>query len=194
MAQSDLPRRSRRRPSASCAWANSSAARLSDVLTARRSARPRTERHVDHRGRGARAPDLKTATAYVMPLGGKDAGGRARDPEPQHGPKSAAAVVKGIEIKFAPELRFVLDETFDRLDETRRLFSDETVRRDIDDDDAAPRPRGGAPRLPRPRRRLPRPRLRWRLLHRLPRSTRRPMTSASGSATPTAASSAPSTA
>ncbi|MEM9845442.1 MAG: ribosome-binding factor A, partial [Pseudomonadota bacterium] len=32
-----------------------------------------------------------------------------------------------------PELRFRLDETFDQLDETRRIFSQETVRRDLDD-------------------------------------------------------------
>jgi ribosome-binding factor A len=35
-------------------------------------------------------------------------------------------VVKGLELKYAPEFRFALDETFDRMDETRRLFSDET--------------------------------------------------------------------
>jgi ribosome-binding factor A len=40
-------------------------------------------------------------------------------------------VVKGLELKYAPEFRFVLDETFDRMDETRRLFSDDNVRRDI---------------------------------------------------------------
>ena len=34
-------------------------------------------------------------------------------------------------LKFAPELRFMLDETFDRMDETRRLFADERVQRDI---------------------------------------------------------------
>jgi ribosome-binding factor A len=34
-------------------------------------------------------------------------------------------------LKYAPDLRFRADETFDRLDETRRLFSDETVQRDI---------------------------------------------------------------
>ena len=46
---------------------------------------------------------------------------------------------KQMTLKFAPELRFVIDETFDRLDDTRRLFSDETVRRDVEapgEDDA----------------------------------------------------------
>jgi ribosome-binding factor A len=41
-------------------------------------------------------------------------------------------------LKHSPELRFRPDETFDRLDETRRLFSDPTVQRDLaaPDDDA----------------------------------------------------------
>ena len=34
-------------------------------------------------------------------------------------------------LKYAPDLRFRADETFDRLDETRRLFADEKVQRDI---------------------------------------------------------------
>jgi len=35
-------------------------------------------------------------------------------------------------LKFAPELRFMLDETFDKLDDTRRMFSEERVRRDVE--------------------------------------------------------------
>jgi ribosome-binding factor A len=77
------------------------------------------------------APDLRTATAWVMPLGGRDAA-HALEVLNRNRSEIRRAVVKGIELKFAPEFRFALDETFDRLDETRRLFSDETVRRDID--------------------------------------------------------------
>ena len=45
-------------------------------------------------------------------------------------------------LKYAPDLRFRPDETFDRLDETRRLFSDEKVQRDLSTpgDDAEPDP------------------------------------------------------
>ena len=38
-------------------------------------------------------------------------------------------------LKYAPNLRFVLDETFDRMDDTRRLFADERVRRDVEGDE-----------------------------------------------------------
>ena len=77
------------------------------------------------------SPDLKVATAWVMPLGGRDAD-HAIEVLSRNRAEIRRAVVKGIELKYAPEFRFVLDETFDRLDETRRLLSDETVRRDID--------------------------------------------------------------
>ena len=46
-------------------------------------------------------------------------------------------VAKGLNLKYAPQLRFQLDETFDRMDDTRRMFADERVRRDVEahDDD-----------------------------------------------------------
>ena len=34
-------------------------------------------------------------------------------------------------LKYTPDLRFRADETFDRLDETRRLFDNPTVQRDL---------------------------------------------------------------
>jgi ribosome-binding factor A len=42
-------------------------------------------------------------------------------------------VSKKLTLKFAPDLRFRLDDTFDRMDETRRIFAQDTVRRDLDD-------------------------------------------------------------
>jgi ribosome-binding factor A len=85
------------------------------------------------------SPDLKIATAFVMPLGGA---GReeaiAALKRNKH--ELRRTLARNVELKFAPELRFLIDETFDRLDETRRLFADETVQRDLragreDDDD-----------------------------------------------------------
>jgi ribosome-binding factor A len=45
-------------------------------------------------------------------------------------------VADGMTLRYAPELRFRADETFDRLDEARRLFSDPVVQRDISVKDA----------------------------------------------------------
>lgn len=77
------------------------------------------------------SPDLKVATVYVVPLGGRGADDMfellARNRS-----ELRRAVSRGLALKYAPDLRFRLDETFDQLDETRRLFADDTVRRDVE--------------------------------------------------------------
>ena len=78
------------------------------------------------------SPDLKIATAYVLPLGGKGAD-LLIDLLARNKSELRRAVSKQLTLKFAPDLRFRLDETFDRLDDTRRLFSQDNVRRDLDD-------------------------------------------------------------
>lgn len=81
------------------------------------------------------SPDLKMATVHVMPLGGLNtdmvvkALNRNKAELRRH-------LNRNIELKFSPELRFVADTTFDQIDETRRLFAQETVRRDIASDKA----------------------------------------------------------
>jgi ribosome-binding factor A len=77
------------------------------------------------------SPDLKVATAFVLPLGGGNreaaiaALARNKHELRRH-------VAKALTLKFAPDLRFRIDDTFDRLDEARRLFSDDRVRRDVE--------------------------------------------------------------
>lgn len=77
------------------------------------------------------SPDLKIATAYVLPLGG----------EGQDDLIALLARNKGelrrlighkLDLKYAPDLRFRIDRTFDQMDETRRLFAQEKVRRDVE--------------------------------------------------------------
>lgn len=77
------------------------------------------------------SPDLKVATAYVMPLGGAGLEG-ALEALSRHRGELRRAVGQGLALKFTPELRFRADETFGRIEETRRLFDDPVVRRDID--------------------------------------------------------------
>jgi ribosome-binding factor A len=76
------------------------------------------------------SPDLKIATVYVMPLGGA---GRAEaiDALKRNRGELRRVLMKDMTLKYAPDLRFVIDETFDRMDDTRRLFADERVRRDV---------------------------------------------------------------
>jgi ribosome-binding factor A len=77
------------------------------------------------------SPDLKIATAYVCPLGGKGGEGLiallAKNKS-----EIRRSISKKLTLKYTPDLRFRIDETFDRMDETRRLFSQENVKRDLD--------------------------------------------------------------
>ena len=75
--------------------------------------------------------DLKVATCYVMPLMGGASVEEAIAALGRNKGELRHRVVNGLTLKFAPDLRFRPDETFDRLDETRRLFSDPTVQRDL---------------------------------------------------------------
>ena len=91
------------------------------------------------------SPDLKIATVFVMPRGGGDREA-ALAALARNKPALRRHVGRALTLKFAPDLRFRLDESFDRMDETRRLFEDPTVARDVaagtdaePDDDAAPR-------------------------------------------------------
>lgn len=88
-------------------------------------------------GEVAVSPDLKWATAYVLPLGGHDAESTV---EALRRNKGALRHLLGraLTLKHVPDLRFEIDRTFDRLDDTRRLFAEDRVRRDIESDDAGP--------------------------------------------------------
>ncbi len=77
-------------------------------------------------------PDLRIASAFVLPLGGRDeevvlAAIRRSIPELRH------QLAKNVSMKFVPELRFEIDRTFDRMDETKRLLSEDAVRRDLEE-------------------------------------------------------------
>jgi len=76
-------------------------------------------------------PDLRTATVHVLPLGGQDvdlaiaALNRNKGELRRH-------LNRNVKLKFSPDLKFVADTTFDQMDETRRLLSQDRVRRDLD--------------------------------------------------------------
>ena len=78
------------------------------------------------------SPDLKIATAYVLPLGGKGQDDVIALLARNKG-ELRRAISKKLTLKFSPDLRFRIDETFDQMDETRRLFSQADVQRDLKD-------------------------------------------------------------
>ena len=118
---------------------------LSDVLLRAEVHDPDLNRHSITVGEVRASPDLKVATVYVLPLGGHDAQDalaalRRNTRELRH------HVAREMTLKYAPDLRFVLDETFDRMDDTRRLFADERVRRDVESgEDGEDTDEAGAP-------------------------------------------------
>ncbi len=81
------------------------------------------------------SPDLKVATVYVMPLMGSVPVQDAITALARNKAELRHRVANELTLKYAPDLRFRADETFDRLDETRRLFEDPTVRRDLESPD-----------------------------------------------------------
>ncbi|MFK7878577.1 30S ribosome-binding factor RbfA [Roseobacter sp.] len=75
------------------------------------------------------SPDLRIATAYVLPLGGQGQDEAIALLARNKG-ELRRLVSKKLSLKFAPDLRFQVDGTFDRMDETREMLSRDGVRRD----------------------------------------------------------------
>ncbi len=104
---------------------------LSDVLMRGDIHDPELNRLSVTVGEVRTSPDLKVATAYVLPLGGEGQedviGLLARNKG-----ELRRIIGKKLELKYAPDLRFRIDETFDKMDETRRLFEQDNVRRDVE--------------------------------------------------------------
>ncbi len=80
------------------------------------------------------SPDLRVATAYVMPLGGNNRE-QALELLRHNSGELRRAVFKAMSLKYSPDLRFEIDTTYDQMDNTRALFAREEVRRDLQEDD-----------------------------------------------------------
>lgn len=106
---------------------------LSDVLARGDVHDPELNRMSITVGEVRTSPDLRIATAFVLPLGGQGQEDVVKLLARNKG-ELRRAVSKKLALKFAPDLRFQLDETFDRMDETRRLMAQNTVRQDLEDE------------------------------------------------------------
>ena len=111
---------------------------LSDVLARGDVHDPDLNRMSITVGEVRTSPDLKIATAYVLPLGGEGQDEVLKLLARNKG-ELRRAVSKKLTLKYAPDLRFQLDETFDRMDDTRRLFAQDVVREDVAREDDAHR-------------------------------------------------------
>ena len=104
---------------------------LSDVLNRAEIHDPDLNRRSITVGEVRCSPDLKVATVHVMPLGGADVDGAIAALARNRG-ELRHRLASEMTLKYAPDLRFRPDESFAQLDETRRLFSSERVRRDVE--------------------------------------------------------------
>jgi ribosome-binding factor A len=75
--------------------------------------------------------DLRLATIYIMPLGGKDLAPvlAALDKNRKF---IRGEVAHAVNLKFAPEIRFLADETFDEAERIDRLLASDKVRQDLE--------------------------------------------------------------
>ena len=77
------------------------------------------------------SPDLRLATIYVMPLGGRDVeeviGAFDRNKRYVRG-----EIARRVNLKFAPEIRFRVDERFDEAERIEKLLRTPAVQRDLD--------------------------------------------------------------
>ncbi|MEN3929719.1 30S ribosome-binding factor RbfA [Microvirga sp. W0021] len=76
------------------------------------------------------SPDLKLATIYTMPLGGEgeDEVVKALN---RHKKFLRHEVAQRVNLKFAPDLRFMRDDTFDEFARIDALLRSEDVQRDL---------------------------------------------------------------
>ena len=104
---------------------------LSDVLNRAEVHDPDLNRMSITVGEVSCSNDLKVGTVYVAPLMGSVPMEEAIAALARNKAELRHRVASELTLKYAPDLRFRPDETFDRLDETRRLFADPRVQQDV---------------------------------------------------------------
>ncbi len=112
---------------------------MADLLTRGEIVDPVLEKHVVTVPKVGMSPDLKLATVFVMPLGGKDVE-KVIEALDKHKKFLRGEVARKINLKFAPEIRFKVDDTFENSAKIDALLRSEKVRKDLergDDEDEA---------------------------------------------------------
>jgi ribosome-binding factor A len=76
------------------------------------------------------SPDLRVATIYVMPLGGRDVKD-VLDALDRNKRYVRGEIARRVNLKFAPEIRFRADERFEEAERIDKLLRTPQVRRDL---------------------------------------------------------------
>ena len=103
---------------------------MSDLLTRGEVHDPVLEGHMITVPEVRMTADLKLATIYVMPLAGRDEkqvlGALERNKRYLRG-----EIARRVNLKFAPDIRFRLDERFDEAERIEKLLRTPQVQRDL---------------------------------------------------------------
>lgn len=76
------------------------------------------------------SPDLKLATVFVMPLGGKSVETVVKALA-REAPRIRKELARAVTLKYLPDLRFRLDTSFDEATRINELLAQQSVRRDL---------------------------------------------------------------
>ena len=109
---------------------------LAEMLTRGDVHDPVLEKHMITIPEVRMSPDLRLATIYVMPMGGRDAnaviGAFERNKKFLRG-----ELAHRVNLKFAPDIRFRIDERFEEAERIDKLLRSPEVKRDLDHEDDA---------------------------------------------------------
>jgi ribosome-binding factor A len=103
---------------------------LADMLTRNEVHDPTIESHLITVPEVRMSPDLRLATVYVMPLGGRDAKAVVEALE-RNKRFLRGEIARRVNLKFAPDIRFRADERFDEAERIEKLLRTPEVRRDL---------------------------------------------------------------
>ena len=106
---------------------------VADILSQGSVHDPDLEGHIITVPEVRMSPDLKIATIYVMPLGGRDTeiviAGLERNKKFLRG-----EIARRVNLKFSPDIRFRVDERFDEAERIEKLLRTPAVQRDLEQD------------------------------------------------------------
>ena len=107
---------------------------VADMLTRGDVHDPVLESHMITVPEVAVTADLRLATIYVMPLGGKDTQ-PVLDALERNKKFLRGEIAHRVNLKFAPDIRFRLDERFNEAERINALLRSPNVKRDLEGED-----------------------------------------------------------
>jgi ribosome-binding factor A len=106
---------------------------VAEILSQGHAHDPDLEGHIITVPEVRMSPDLKLATVYVMPLGGRDTETVVAALE-RNKKFLRGELARRVNLKFAPDIRFRVDERFDEAERIEKLLRTPEVQRDLNSD------------------------------------------------------------